>query len=82
MILQLKLSMLTQLLRFKNEIAHVPGGQLFRALEQVIGSQTIEQAVQLTCSSERRQRILPTNVVVDKSDCNKFLVIRLNSRCI
>lgn len=56
--------MLTQLLRFKNEIAHVPGGQLFRALEQVIGSQTIDQAIQLTCSSERRQRMLPTHVVV------------------
>lgn len=56
--------MLTQLLRFKNEIAHVPGWQLFRALEQVIGSQTIEQAIQLTCSCERRQRMLPTHVVV------------------
>ena len=56
--------MLTSLLHFKNEIAHVPAGQLFRALEQVIGSQTIDQAIQLTCSSERRQRILPTHVVV------------------
>ncbi|MBC6432173.1 IS4 family transposase [Nostoc sp. HG1] len=56
--------MLTQLLCFKNEIAHVPGWQLFRALEQVIGSQTIDQAIQLTCSSERRQRMLPTHIVV------------------
>jgi len=54
----------TCLLHFKNEIAHVPAGQLFRALEQVIGAQTIDRAIQLTCSSERRQRMLPTHVVV------------------
>jgi hypothetical protein len=56
--------MLMSLLPFKNQVAHVPGGQLLRAVEQVIKSQTIEQAIQQTCSSERRQRILPTHVVV------------------
>jgi len=56
--------MLMALVNFQNEIAQVPGGQLFRALEQVIGSGTIDQAIQQTCSSEQRQRMLPTNVVV------------------
>lgn len=56
--------MLMSLLPFKNQVAHVSGGQLLRAVEQVIGSQIIEQAIKRTCSSERRQRILPTHVVV------------------
>lgn len=56
--------MLMSLLPFKNHIGCAPAKQILRALEHVIGSQTIEQAIQKTCSSEQRQRILPTHAVV------------------
>ena len=52
------------LVNFEVKSGNLSPAQLLLALEQVIPSQTISQAITNTSSLQRRQRILPTHVVV------------------
>ncbi|WP_246605522.1 transposase domain-containing protein [Sphaerospermopsis torques-reginae] len=52
------------LINFEVITASVAKAQLLVALEQVIPAQTIHRAIINTSSQERRERILPTHVVV------------------
>lgn len=52
------------LVNFQVQTACVDPKQLLLALSQVIPAQTITNAIQNTFSCERRQRILPTYLIV------------------
>ncbi len=52
------------LVNFQVQTACVDPKQILKALSQVIPPQTITNAIETTCSSQRRLRILPTYVIV------------------
>lgn len=52
------------LVNFQVQTACIDPKQIFLALSQVIPAQTITNAIESTCSSQRRLRILPTHVIV------------------
>ncbi|EFA72233.1 hypothetical protein CRD_01775 [Raphidiopsis brookii D9] len=52
------------LVNFQVQTACLNPQQIFLALSQVIPSQTITKAIESTCSSQRRLRILPTYIIV------------------
>jgi hypothetical protein len=52
------------LVNFQLQTACVDPKQVIKALSQVIPPQTITNAIETTCSSQRRLRILPNYVIV------------------
>ncbi|EKE98355.1 hypothetical protein FDUTEX481_04335, partial [Tolypothrix sp. PCC 7601] len=52
------------LVNFQAQTACLDSQQILLALSQVIPAQTITKAIETTCSSQRRLRILPTYVIV------------------
>ena len=70
-----------QLKEFSLISPSVEAKEVFQALKIAIAPEAINQALETSNSFEKRQRKLPSSLVVCDRDCNEFVVIRFDGNC-